>query len=560
MDSDSDNESSLFNDEDDGCGAEIDMDMEDPADSDVSDNTMEDFFRLGTPSAPSSPEMKAEPSPTIKKEKSDDPSQGVVRCVAIDLCNEDKPFVTGHWEKARRRQPKFDASTIGDPIIAIEDSDTDCDVADDPDHTEFPRQVQVKSENFITLGTSECIDLDSYSEGKDRIKKEPGCSPDDWKYTDGEIIDLDAPLAAQRPQQRRLDKATALEMQGKLLAQIREKRSCAADANRDFESSQIFREGQSLGNDALETLEEDDDPVREFEELDSIYKAKKRAKKATLADEVTHKRAKTARNNHLRRVADEADQQDENSNEEDNLPLSTPAHLDLSYLKGLLGASGASVDDAVAQKLLDGLKKNEPSVQSKEQRKEEQKLKNAYKKQRADELYRNMIAGIEHILNKDELKEELRQSKDARQSADAKSAGTKRGGRKPKAKVPDLSNIDSLTTANPIRDSNANLGKQTLPVVSAKKKRDFLTSLVASIPPEIQQQAKAEAGDLDRASINLGKWQCKPAKDGGWNFKGLKSSLYHHQLLGASAMKNRELGDSAPFGGILVRSITPFGY
>lgn len=52
------------------------------------------------------------------------------------------------------------------------------------------------------------------------------------------------------------------------------------------------------------------------------------------------------------------------------------------------------------------------------------------------------------------------------------------------------------------------------------------------------------------ASRGFGHAKCK-AVDGKWLIKGMKSPLYHHQLLGAQWMLQRELSSQPPHGGLL---------
>ncbi|KAI9051714.1 hypothetical protein LZ554_004754 [Drepanopeziza brunnea f. sp. 'monogermtubi'] len=82
--------------------------------------------------------------------------------------------------------------------------------------------------------------------------------------------------------------------------------------------------------------------------------------------------------------------------------------------------------------------------------------------------------------------------------------------------------------------------------------------LFANIPePEsnIERGAiKTDKAKLREASRSFGYAKCK-AHDGKWLIKGMKSPLYHHQLLGAQWMVQRELSSQPPHGGLLADSM-----
>jgi hypothetical protein len=59
---------------------------------------------------------------------------------------------------------------------------------------------------------------------------------------------------------------------------------------------------------------------------------------------------------------------------------------------------------------------------------------------------------------------------------------------------------------------------------------------------------------LKEASRSFGYAKVK-AQDGKWMIKGMNSTLYHHQLLGAQWMLKRELSSQPPHGGLLADSM-----
>ena len=81
-------------------------------------------------------------------------------------------------------------------------------------------------------------------------------------------------------------------------------------------------------------------------------------------------------------------------------------------------------------------------------------------------------------------------------------------------------------------------------------KQSQLRKLLDNIPHNSNRtKAKSDQSILLQASKSFGYARVK-AVDGKWLVKGMKSTLYHHQLTGAQWMLSRELGQ-APFGGLL---------
>lgn len=86
------------------------------------------------------------------------------------------------------------------------------------------------------------------------------------------------------------------------------------------------------------------------------------------------------------------------------------------------------------------------------------------------------------------------------------------------------------------------LGKQT-------KKNQF-NELFANVPDGGEKSAvKNDKKALQQAAKGFGYAQVR-AINGRWKVNGMKSNLYHHQLLGAQWMISRELGGVRPYGGL----------
>ncbi|KAL3423956.1 SNF2 superfamily protein [Phlyctema vagabunda] len=88
------------------------------------------------------------------------------------------------------------------------------------------------------------------------------------------------------------------------------------------------------------------------------------------------------------------------------------------------------------------------------------------------------------------------------------------------------------------------------PKITANTKKSQLDQLIASVPKNMDLRRKGQdKQEILRASKSFGYAKVK-AVDGKWLPKGMLSSLYHHQLLGATFMLNRELSKNKPAGGI----------
>ncbi|CZS91311.1 related to protein RIS1 [Rhynchosporium graminicola] len=95
-------------------------------------------------------------------------------------------------------------------------------------------------------------------------------------------------------------------------------------------------------------------------------------------------------------------------------------------------------------------------------------------------------------------------------------------------------------------------------IIGSQTKATQFQLLFANIPePEDEVERGAVRNDkakLRDASKSFGYAKCK-AVNGKWLIKGMKSTLYHHQLLGAQWMVKRELSSQPPHGGILADSM-----
>ncbi|OBT72359.1 hypothetical protein VF21_07500 [Pseudogymnoascus sp. 05NY08] len=89
------------------------------------------------------------------------------------------------------------------------------------------------------------------------------------------------------------------------------------------------------------------------------------------------------------------------------------------------------------------------------------------------------------------------------------------------------------------------------PDIVTNVKANQLRELISSIPLDYDTyKAKNERNELYEASKAFGHGRVK-AKNGKWLLVGMKTPLYHHQLLAADWMVKRELSINRPHGGLL---------
>jgi hypothetical protein len=122
--------------------------------------------------------------------------------------------------------------------------------------------------------------------------------------------------------------------------------------------------------------------------------------------------------------------------------------------------------------------------------------------------------------------------------------------------------LEDLMTNDPISDRLQNPIfniEPEAPMLGKHVKETQFQMLFANIPAGDGSKANAKSIQNDKkalteASRSFGYAQVK-AQDGKWIIKGMTSTLYHHQLLGAQWMVQRELSSQPPHGGLLADSM-----
>ncbi len=114
---------------------------------------------------------------------------------------------------------------------------------------------------------------------------------------------------------------------------------------------------------------------------------------------------------------------------------------------------------------------------------------------------------------------------------------------------------DETTTAaqrgDPIA-ARAAMGNVALPgAIHSRNKEDQLKQIVLNISsiPE-KNNLKYDKKLLKESTLSFGWGKCK-AVDGRWVIPGMRTPLYHHQLIGVRWMLGQEFSPEGPYGGIL---------
>ena len=336
-------------------------------------------------------------------------------------------------------------------------------------------------------------------------------------------------------------------------------KAAASGASNIFNISMVSGNVQDKDAWMKGTYTPEENTAEHFAGLKRAYKAKVKARKNTLEDDINFQRAEKEEKARLKRV-------------------------ELAYLRDL---GGHSSDDDEAEESDDGLfvpqyprgdgpaKRRAPAARGDDNNSEndavpkgksrprKRRSKDASKRTPAElkrELASNMMAGLEADLAKTNSKapgKRSRGDKSACVSDEAQNTvGTSKGKKASKGSRPKptqagyMNDAASLMTSNVYEDANANVGKAAMPVMTDTRKRQAMASLISSIPVENKAKAASEKEHILRMTTILGS--CKAStKAVGWDLKGMTSTLHHHQVQGAGTMKEREIGDNEPKGGLL---------
>lgn len=284
----------------------------------------------------------------------------------------------------------------------------------------------------------------------------------------------------------------------------------------------------------------DEDNGKAFRALKKRYNAKFRTGSNTMTDTIEYTKAEKAENLRLARLkAEYENARGYNDDDDSDDGLFISPSVATSHPKRHAFDSPEDKDE------------NTDSRRAK-QRKPNAKGKGA--RQGLDEEQEtNMMAGLEEFIRKNYGK--VGDKSGEKGKGKSGTNASKRSKRRAK-KAGYLNDSNSLLTSNVYEDADANLNREELPISGHTHKQKALAALVASVPLGItQKDAASQKSRILKATVTLARniqGSCKPDGKDQWKLPGLKSSLRHHQVLGAAFLAERENGGEEPLGSILV--------
>ena len=403
-----------------------------------------------------------------------------------------------------------------------------------------------------TINLNEPIDEEIKHEGRTP-------SPLPWRTMD-KTIDVEAPLGGLVPRQRQIPRGKLVEARLAYEKKAREQRlGRPGGASTIFDSSnrdEVPSHQPNLDRDGLEwmdcvELEDEIDLNKDFERVQDIYKAKKRRRKNTAEDDIVFERARSNNIKHNARIAyGDFDRDESQADESDGGLFFNEIDTDNRTRKRPYCERETEFEDRDNQDFFQKFRReferssNQKTLHRPLASTKSRSGNKEYKAEIEKEEFSNLLAGIEHLLHvgQDSLeKEAVRELAEEQQEKH-------RPSRKKRART---SNLQNLMCSDVYDDTNANLEKESLPEISEKRKKEFLTQLIANVPTEEKAQAKADADAILEATRKLAKYKVKHDGGGGWKVQGMQTSLYHHQVQGAAFMKDREFGNNWIKGGLL---------
>ena len=521
-------------------------------------------------------DLEADDDTTEMIKREDQEPMSLWNCMpgnSIDLCSDDdipnvkqEAIDNFRWDSFKNR------------VVEISDSeDEETFVKTEPKDSRTPRKVP-QTETIMLAdkdGDEDIIILDDGSMVP--VKKEAVEVPFDWRPMPDHPIDVEASLGSalfgpgRKAVRRQLD-PEKLKQCSQMFARKSLEQRKASGANAIFTQPQTQPQPVlpsspkplRIDEDGLEwmsseVIPDDVGPAETFHKLREVYRAKKRTHTNSFEDDVEYKRAQMKEKERAKRVAENAA---DNKSDESMAEESEGGLFDSGILAGTKRSfhdydDGEEPQPNLSSSSTKQAKRNEPIVDPGERRARAR----AYKKEWEREERYNRMAGVESILLRDQLKRERRAAKEA----EKRELKSKKGRVKKTIKATPatrklttkktMANIASLFDSNIYDDPNADVDMTLLPPVSEKRKLEFLSSLTADIPKEDMEEAKRDQRDILQATRVLMRYGVSHDGKGQWVVKGMESSLYHHQVQGAAAMKKRELSARGPFGGILADSM-----
>ncbi|MCJ1438318.1 hypothetical protein MMC27_007706 [Xylographa pallens] len=296
----------------------------------------------------------------------------------------------------------------------------------------------------------------------------------------------------------------------------------------------------------LELSDSDKDQAEDFRLIKKNYYSRKKVKENTEEDDILFLRAANAEKLRLSRIRNDEVQQ-ENQDEAATL------NFFLGHDENLL--TGAGLDEvSLLKRPFEAI--TEEVVFSQQSTRHAGSQPNKRRRHKDSELNsRDSITKAKGNASKPPKPRNVKRPK-ANYAEDtqlpAKVEKTKKSTKRQKPSITRMTNIASLVGRDVIADAQANVDKGNQPTFKEHRKTQALRELVVSLPDKTRGIHTTDKTALLKATQSFnGQGAMKADSNGGWKLKGMKTSLYHYQLLGAAFMRNRENGQKEPLGGIL---------
>ncbi|KAI9705595.1 MAG: hypothetical protein M1836_006351 [Candelina mexicana] len=322
---------------------------------------------------------------------------------------------------------------------------------------------------------------------------------------------------------------------------------------------------------------EEGDPAEVFAKYKKKHQAKEKKGTASLEAQVAFRKAEKAEKARLNRLQEEerlrlADDEDLDINQDaddDNLFVNEFSKPSSNYKRPYAESDNSPSDMDMGDG--DDEEDNQPSGNPKPSKRRKPNMPKQFSGVNVpkDAETASMMVGIAEDLAKTRRKELGKGGKAPRKSSTrakksklnstqstAKSQSRSQGKNKgPSSKAPrgkpDLfKNMDSLLGSNIYEDAMKNRDRASQPGFSVKRKDHALKELLASVPEEDRKTATTDKNYMLKATKKFGYGRMKADGLGAWKLTGMKSSLFHYQVLGAAFMRDREQGVDCPLGGL----------
>ena len=288
----------------------------------------------------------------------------------------------------------------------------------------------------------------------------------------------------------------------------------------------------------------------EFETLQKAYDRNKKRGETTIRDDISFKAAQAEEVRRLKRVAKAARKPDEKVREAQSEVRGDEEDLFFPDIPPELREAG---DDQSPN--LDSAQMPKKSAAANRTQKPRNRLN-------AAELRESMAGGLQlgQAKEKKSGRNTRKPKEKSSKKSEAKTSAAKKKGSEDKVskkrgrprKGPTYTNLASLSRSDVVKDAQANKVKGPLPTFSSKRKDEALKELVASIPAAERDLAISDKEHILKATKKFsGRGAVRSDGKGGWLLKGMRSSLFNHQVLGGGFLRDRENGGTKPHGGMV---------